>query len=198
MTPLNQVGGERSIRVVVMDSAERIMLEDGYAAVSYRNVAATATVSLGAVQHHFPTLDDLFIAVLRRYGERNLEKLVEALRANPDDTLGILWEYGGEEASAALLMEFIALANHRKRIHAEITEVVKQSRQVQLNALTENWERLDIPKEGLSPASVLVLIASLPKWMLIEASFGMTAGHAEICALVLHYVDKPRHAPCLD
>jgi AcrR family transcriptional regulator len=186
----NRVGGESSTRDALLNSTEQIMLEDGYAAVTYRNVAAKAGASLGSLQHHFPSLDDLFIGVLRRYSERNREMLVNGLHANPDDTLGVIWAHSGDELSTALLMEFVALANHRKSIHAEIAEVTEEYRRIQLDALTENWGKLDSPMEDLTPAAVLFLLGCLPKWMLLEASFGATGGHAEICALVQRYLNR--------
>ena len=52
----------------MLDVTERIMLRDGYAAVTSRRVEADAGVKL---HYHFGTLDDLFIAVVRRRGEGN-------------------------------------------------------------------------------------------------------------------------------
>ena len=40
------------------------MLEDGYAAVSSRSVAAAVGIQAPLVHYYFPTLDDLFVAVL--------------------------------------------------------------------------------------------------------------------------------------
>ena len=72
-------------RAVLLDNTERLMLEEGYAAVSYRTVAAISGVTPWAVQYYFPTLDDLFLGALRGRTERNLEELAESLKAHPDD-----------------------------------------------------------------------------------------------------------------
>ena len=64
----------------LLDCVERLMLETGYAAVTYRAVAAKAGVTSGLVQYYFPTLDDLFVAAIRRRSEQNLERLADALR----------------------------------------------------------------------------------------------------------------------
>lgn len=52
-------------RTVILRSAGQIMTEQGYAAVTYRSVAARAQVTPELVQYYFPVLDDLFIALLR-------------------------------------------------------------------------------------------------------------------------------------
>lgn len=190
MTSPNRVGGEGSTRSLLVNSTERIMLEEGYAAVSYRNVAAKAGVSLGAVQYHFPSLDDLFKAVVRQYSERTLETLVSALQANPGDVLRVLWECSGDEISAGLQTEIMALVNHRKSIHAEIAEFAQVYRKVQLDAVTENWENLDLPARELTPAAIVFLMTCLPRWMRMEASFGMVEGGADVLKLVLGYLDR--------
>ena len=70
--------------IMLLDCVERLMLETGYASVTYRAVAAKAGVTSGLVQYYFPTLDDLFVAAIRRRSEQNLERLAEALRTHAD------------------------------------------------------------------------------------------------------------------
>ena len=48
--------------------------------MTYRAVAAKAGVTPGLVQYYFPTLDDLFVAAIRRRSGQNLARLAEALR----------------------------------------------------------------------------------------------------------------------
>ena len=47
----------------LLDATEEIMLEDGYAAVSSRSVAARVGINAPLVHYYFPTLDDLFMAL---------------------------------------------------------------------------------------------------------------------------------------
>src|SRR5512142_2781903 len=64
----------------LLDAAERIMLRDGSAAVTTRRVEAEAGLKL---HYHFGTLDELFVAVVRRRGESNVALLADAL-ASPE------------------------------------------------------------------------------------------------------------------
>ena len=50
----------------LLDATEELMLKDGYAAVSSRSVAAAVGIQAPLVHYYFPTLDDLFVAVLQR------------------------------------------------------------------------------------------------------------------------------------
>jgi AcrR family transcriptional regulator len=191
-----RVGTETSkTRSVLLDSTERLMLDEGYAAVTYRSVAGRSEVTAGLVQYYFPSLDDLFIALLRRRSEGNLEKLLERLETHAEEPLRVLWEYSSDETSAALLMEFMALANHRKTIRAEIAEVIERSRKVQLDALSERWGDLGLTTVGVSPAALLFLLTGIPKMMLLENAIGISTGHAEIVTLVEQQLERHDSPP---
>jgi TetR/AcrR family transcriptional regulator len=52
----------------LLDVTEQVMLADGYAAVTSRRVAADAGITAALVHYYFSTIDDLFLAVIRRRG----------------------------------------------------------------------------------------------------------------------------------
>ena len=189
MASPRRVGSDTSkMHAALLDSAEQLMLERGYAAVTYRNVAAKAGVYAGLVSYYFRTLDELFLALLRRRSEGNLERLVESLDKDPDAPLRVVWEFNTDETSAALMMEFLALANHRKSIKAEIAEVTRRARKLQLDALTLRWPQYELPDE-LTPGSLLFLMATVPKMMLLEESVGISGSHDDVLRLVEHYLN---------
>ena len=94
------------------------MREEGYAAATSRRVAAEAGVKQALVYYYFPTMDDLFVEVLRTGGEHALMRM-RALLAD-DHPLQALWLMNSDLASTTLNAEFMALANHRKAIGAEL------------------------------------------------------------------------------
>jgi AcrR family transcriptional regulator len=174
----------------LLNSVERLMLSDGYAGVSYRAVAAQAGVTPSLVQYYFPALDDIFIAAIRRRADRNLEHLVDALRAQPDQPLRVLWEFSRDEATAALMTEFAALGNHRPSTRAEIADVTEQVRRVQLDALIASMRERDLADGDLSPEALLFLVAGIPKMIKLEAGLGVSTAHAEVVRAVEEYLDR--------
>jgi AcrR family transcriptional regulator len=197
MASPRRVGAESSeTRASLLDGAEELMLEEGYAAVSYRAVASRAGVTGGLVQYYFPTLDDLFVALLRRRSDRNAERLQNALEHRPDEPLRVVWEFSTDETSAALLTEFIALANHRKTIRVAILDVIEHTRQAQLRVLEQRWDRYPHP-DGLSPEGLLFLLHGIPKMALLEGAVGVTSGHRDVLELVERRLDalEPRRRP---
>jgi AcrR family transcriptional regulator len=125
---------DSATRTALLDAAAAVMLEEGYAAVSTRRVAERAGVNNGLVSYYFGTLDSLFIELFRRGAERSLARLTRALQS--PQPLWALWELTHDFTSNALTMEFIALANHRKAIRAEIAEYSRKFRTMQVEALS--------------------------------------------------------------
>ena len=133
-----RVGAETSkTRDALLDCVEKMMLEEGYASVSYRALAAKAGVTASLVQYYFPSLDDIFLAAIHRYSQRNLEHLSTTLQKRADDPLHAMWEYSWDEATGALITEFMALGNHRKTIRSEIADVTERMRKLQIEVLNE-------------------------------------------------------------
>ena len=91
------------------------MIREGYAAVTSRRVEAEAGLK---VHYHFGTLDDLFIAVVRRRGESNVELLTEALASR--EPLRAWWNLASERRGNTLLVELTAAGNHRPALQAEV------------------------------------------------------------------------------
>ena len=165
------------------------MLEEGYASVSYRALAAKAGVTPSLVQYYFPSLDDIFLAAIRRYSERGLEYLRTALQTRADEPLHAVWEYRWEEATGAMITEFMALGNHRKSIRSEIANVTERMRKLQIDVLNEAFGT-DVRFDGdLSPSAVVLLITGIPKFLSLEEGVGVETAHSEVVRAVKRYLD---------
>lgn len=181
--PVRRIGAECSAtRAVLLDATERLVLEEGYAAVSSRRVAAAAGVKPALVHYYFRTMDDLFLAVFRRGAEKNLERQARALTSS--QPLHALWAVSHEPAGTALMMEFVALANHRKAIRAEIASYADRFRRTQLAALSSLMERSGTNPDVCPPVVLSVLMTSISQVLVMEAALGITTGHAETLAFV--------------
>ena len=112
--------GREATREALIDATAQIMLDEGYAAATSRRVAAKAGVKPALVHYYFPSMDDLFVAVLRDKAEDNLQHQRQAIaEAQP---LHALWQLNSAH-DAQLFTEFLAMANHRKAIRSEIVGI---------------------------------------------------------------------------
>jgi AcrR family transcriptional regulator len=160
------------------------MVEEGYAAVSTRRVAARARLKAPLVHYYFPTMDDLLVAVYRRAAERGLERLTCVLASG--QPLRALWEYNCDlgDADTALALELMALANHRKVVGKEIARYGGVIRQVQTMALSSLIKDGLIDPNIYPPAGLTVLMAGISRALVMEEALGISLGHAEAKAIM--------------
>jgi AcrR family transcriptional regulator len=166
---------DSTTRTALLDAAQALMLEGGYAAVTTRRIAAKAGVNSALVYYYFDTMDGLFIALFRRGSERTLERLEEALASSKP--LWGFWDVLNDQPNSALTMEFIALANHRKAIRAEIARYAERYRAAQLDAVTAALAAEGITEAQLPPMVALLMMTGLSQVLALEQALGVTTGH---------------------
>ena len=158
------------------------MLEEGYAAVSSRRVGALVGMNAALVYYYFGTMDGLFIELFRRGAERSLDRLSLALMT-PQPLWGF-WDAVHDQGNSALTMEFIALANHRKAIRAEIADYSRKFRARELELLTGVLVGYGLDPGRWPAASVVLSLSGISRFLLIEQAFGLDVGHAETIAVI--------------
>src|SRR5271165_3072296 len=197
MTSARRIGApDAKNRGVLLDAAEQLMLEEGYAAVTSRRVAEKAELKPQLVHYYFRTMDDLFLAAFRRRAEEGLEAQAQVLQAR--QPLWALWRFSIDPAATAITMEFIALANHRKALKAEIAYYAERFREEQRKALSMVLDRygLDVGDPAEVPPLVWsVLMTSVSRVLVIEQALGMSAGHVETVEFVERYLYRLEGAP---
>lgn len=151
------------------------MRREGYAAVNTRRVAAEAGLKAPLVHYHFATTDNLLLAFYRRSAEQTRSRLVAALAS--DHPLQALWELNADSERTALAAEFMALANHRDVIRAEIARNVELSRAMQVDALKPIFERNPPDDEACPPEVAALIIAAIGRAFVMEGTIGVSAGH---------------------
>jgi AcrR family transcriptional regulator len=89
-------------RRLLTDALSRIAARDGLDAVTMREVAAEAGVSVGFVQHYFGSKDELLLAALREVAEQVGERVAAAVAALPAGA-------GERRRIRAILLQFLPL-----------------------------------------------------------------------------------------
>jgi AcrR family transcriptional regulator len=172
----------------LLDAAERLMLRDGYAAVTSRRVAAEAGVKAQLVHYYFRTMDDLFLEVYRRRAEQGIERFARAMDVHR--TLRTVWRFGTDLRGAAFNIEFVALANHHKAIRDEIAHYARRFREMQLDAIAAILADHGVSPDTCPPVVVLLTMTGVTQVMAIEAALGVTEGHREMLEFVDGWIDE--------
>ena len=186
-------GGDVNARQRLIEATAKIMRDEGYAAATSRRVAAEAGVKQALVYYYFPTMDDLFVEVLRAGAETSLEHMRAALA--DDDPLRALWLINSDASRTGLNTEFMALANHRKVIRVELRAYAERVRDIETAAVTVALRANGIDLDEHPPVVISMLIAQIARSLCNESAVGVTLGHDEMRAYVDHHLKSFGSAP---
>jgi TetR/AcrR family transcriptional regulator len=166
---------------ILLNAAESLMRESGYAAVTSRRLAARAGLKPQLVHYYFRTMDDLFLALFRRVAAGFAQRQGAILKSK--EPLKALWDLTSDPKGVVLSYEFVALAHHRKAIRAEIAAVGDRLREEQARILAHcfgengNGAAAAIGAGRWPPVFAAVLLDSLARNLALESALGVSAGH---------------------
>lgn len=177
-----KLGAESSsTRAALIDAAQKLLLEEGYAAVTSRRVAGAAQLKPQLVHYYFRSMEELLLEVLRRSADQNRERLTVMMES--DKPLRALWAFVGDPRAVNFTTEFTALATHSEPIRAELARYADEFRQIQTEALRRHLAARGI-EPHIPPLLATILLVSMANTLVREAALGITLGHEEAEAFV--------------
>ncbi|ORB65776.1 TetR family transcriptional regulator [Mycolicibacterium tusciae] len=171
----------------MIEATAKIMRDEGYAAATSRRVAAQAGVKQALVYYYFPTMDDLFVEVLRTGAESSLENMRASL--TDDDPLHTLWLINSDLKMTSLNTEFMALANHRKVIRTELKTYAERVRDIETAAVTVALRARGVDLDKYPPVVIAMLIAQIARSLCNESAVDVTLGHDQMRTFVDRQLD---------
>lgn len=184
---------ESKTRTQLLDAAERLLLTEGYAAVTSRRLAAAAGLKPQLVHYYFRTMDDLFIEVFRRRAEGNIERVERTMAERP--SLRRIWDLNADSRGARFNLEYVALAHHRPAIRAEVARFAERFREAQRDALDAALRAAGVEAAQLPSVVALLLMTGVAQVLGLEEVLGVTTGHAETRAFIesaIELMEQPR------
>jgi AcrR family transcriptional regulator len=172
----------------LLDATEEIILQEGYAAVSSRSVAAAVGINPSLVHYYFPTIDDLFVAVLQRRASRNVDRMADAL-ASPAP-LQAWWQLASDPRGTALFVELLAAANHRPALKAEVGAVAHRVRAMQMERLTTLLEEYRLDAEDFPPALVAAAMQGVAFGVVSDQVAGYDTAADDAAAAVARLIGR--------
>lgn len=172
----------------LLDAAEKIMLEEGYAAVSSRSVAAAVGINPSLVHYYFSTMDDLFVAILERRGGRNVARMAEVLLS--PEPLRAWWEAASDPRGTALMVELMAAANHRPALRNVLGEMARRVRAMQIERLRTLLDEYDIDPVDFPPELVASAMQGLAFSVVQDQVAGYETRAAEAAAAMEQWLGR--------
>lgn len=115
--PLTNKGNGRV--AVILDAAKHIVVSEGFANLSYRNIAKGAGIAVGNVNYYYPSKDDLMVDlanfIFDRWDERFKKRVPAAMKGDREIfmfSIEFMIRENKRERTVSLLMEMWAMANH--------------------------------------------------------------------------------------
>jgi AcrR family transcriptional regulator len=179
-------GESSEVRTALIEAAVQLMREEGYPAVTARNLADKVGLTRQIVHYYFSSMDEVFIAMIRQSGEKARAQLEEALAS--DDPLRALWNLNRDPSQSILSMEMNALANRRPAVRAEVAKVAEEFRDMQVRGLENLLKERGITAM-MEPDVSILLLTSLAQVLTVEEAIDVTRGHEVTIAFVQKCLD---------
>jgi len=171
-----------AVRAALIEAAEQLIREEGYPSVTARSLADRINLKRQIVHYYFRSMDDVFIAVIRRGADKARRRLEAALTS--EEPLRTLWDVNRDPAQATLSLELNALANRHPAVRAEVKRYAEEFRDLQNRVLIQHLDQRGIAP-SIRPIVATVLLTSLSQVLSLESAIDIDLGHAE----TLEFVD---------
>ena len=171
----------------MLDAAELILLEEGYAALTSRRVAEQTGVKQRLVYYYFRTMDELVLETFKRLARRELERLEEAARC--ERPVHALWDIWMNTSDVRIVAEFMAIANRNEGLRQEVVSFIGKSRRIQAKVIQKAASKSKAGTKLMSPESLAFLGTGLALALNREAALGVKAGHSVVSKKVKELVE---------
>jgi AcrR family transcriptional regulator len=188
-----KVGDDRSIREInveaFLDAAERLLVREGAAGISTRQLAREAGQNHGLVHYYFGSVDELLLQTLERFTARILERQRAMYETDKPfiEKWRIAMAFIDEDLASGypkIWAELQALAWNKTELRERLQAVTDSWRTVLRDALAEAIEEYDLHDSPFSAESWAALVSQFNEGLLLERLLGFDRGHSELLAAI--------------
>ena len=198
---LSQSSNQRAAaQTALLDAAEQLLIDVGYAGITTRKVAERAGVNHGLVHYYFGSIEELLFQAMERFTAR----LLERQRALYESDLPFIekWRtamgFIDEDLEAGypkIWAELHALAWNRPQFQRRMAQVHVQWRTVFREAMVRAQDELRLERTPFDADAFLALIATFNAGLLLERLIGLDEGHDELLAAMDQWLRSLGSAP---
>jgi len=181
--------------VAMMDAAEQLLYEVGYAGVTTRAVAEAAGLNHGLVHYYFGSMDELLTQTLERFVEQLAEAL-EALYADPNLSFAEKWRLGSqfwvEEPTSRfpkILLELLAMGWNMPSLRTRLTEVHARFRAIFERHFGQAMRDYGLDETQFPLKVIVAAVTSYQLGMIVEGLSGVDEGHQELQTWIQDWID---------
>jgi AcrR family transcriptional regulator len=193
-TPAGASEARERVTEALLDAAERLLVEHGYAAITSRALAAEAGVNNGLIHYYFGSMEEVLVQVLERFTERLIVRQRE-MYAGPEPFIEkwrTAWRFQEEDLRGGyskIWLELEALAWNRPDLRERIARVEGEWRAVLSEAIGRALEEYGVT-DSFPPDAVVALVMTFAKGYALERLLGVKEGHAELLEWIEQWLES--------
>ena len=183
MEPAGVSQGRREAVDALLDAAERLLVEQGHAAITTRKLAERAGVNHGLVHYYFGSMEEVMVQVLERFTARLIERQ-RAMYASDCPFLEkwrAAWAFQKEDLASGyskIWLELQAMAWNRPELRARVQQVNEEWRRVLTEAFAPALREYGFG--ALSLEATVSLVMTMAQGYALEKLSGIEEGHAAL------------------
>lgn len=169
----------------LLDAAERLLVEVGYAGLTSRRLAGEAGLDPGLIDYHFGSMDEVLVQVLDRFTRRMVERQRELyaapgpFRAKWRSAMSLL-EHDLGAGYPKVWCELQALAWNRPDLRERLDEIAQEWRTVLTDALSGAVDEYGLDRRRIPASALATLVMTFNEGILLERLSGVDRGHEEL------------------
>ena len=179
----------------LMDAAERLLYDVGYAGVTTRAVAEEAGVKHGLVHYYFGSMDELLTQTLERFVDQLAEAL-EALYEDPGLSFADKWRLGSqfwvdEPASRfpKILLELLAMGWNMRSVQPRLTQVHARFRAIFERHFGQALRDYGLDETEFPLKVIVAAVTSFQLGLIVEGLSDVHEGHQELLDWIQRWID---------
>ena len=180
----------------LLDAAERLLFEVGYAGVTTRRVAEEAGVKHGLVHYYFGSMEELLTQTLERVANR-LARALEEHYANPDLPFAEKWRIVSQnwiEQPASrfpkILLELTAMSWNHPELRQRISAVYARFRAIFERYFGEAMREYDLDESQFPLKVVAAAAGTFQLGIIVEGLSQFHEGHQELVTWFQSWLDS--------
>ena len=175
----------------LLDAAERVLVDAGYAGITTRRLAEEAGVNHGLVHYYFGSVENLLVRTLERFTERLITRQREMYAADMPFLekwrTAMRYLMSEDVAYEKVWLELQALAWNQPDLREHLARVNAEWRAVLTEAFEQPHRELGVEM----PLETLVsLVMTFNQGIIVERLGGIETGHGELLKWIDTFLEE--------
>jgi AcrR family transcriptional regulator len=185
----------RDATEALLDAAEALLVELGYAAITVRKLADRAGVNHGLVHYYFGSMEEVFLQTLERFTDRLVERQRELYSAEVPfvrkwRTAMEYLQSDFDSGYQKVWFELQAMAWNHEEMRDRVGAVLHRWIDVLTPAFDLGLDELGVDKARFPTAAVVSLVTTFNQGVMLEHLSGVTSGHDELLAMIERWLTE--------